>query len=482
MWPPAPAPNREAGIVGSRLYWVGSLALHGALAVFLMALPGLGAVQQARSAATEAAAVERRLKDTETRALQQGVRELEQIRRLMDALAGPAAESERPQAASAPAAPTDLAARAQALAAAIEAADRRLQIAELARLTRVPPAEAARQLDAEAKARPPAAPPAEAPAEKVARLQRHAQDVLQRAQAVRAAPEQGVRLARPPLPQRQLALGGGGDADRPTVGGKPGGVADGTAAGVGSEGGRHALGETRLPPPGRGDGLAAASSQAAPGNGLAPTPRPAGPARGAMPSDRHELVARAGPAGTEPAVGPGAGGRTIGPHGVYADRVYLDSWYVIGPFEGRGAQSMQLRYPPEDGVDLEASYRGLEGRLLGWAYASRGFYPFVPPDRAENAVYYAYTELRVAQPLDLWMSFAADDDLKVWLNGQPVWHSEPADKPWYRMPFYFAHEQAASMALAEGSRRVRLEPGVHRMLVKLYNRHNYAFFSIVLSP
>lgn len=466
-----------------------SLAGHAALALLLSAMPGLGAVQQARSAASQAAAVERRLQETETRALQQRVRELEQMRRLMDALAGPpgaAAEPERPQAASAPvapAAPTDLAARAQALAAAIEAADRRLQTAELSRLLRVSPAEAARQLDAEAKARPPATPAAETAAEKIARLQRQAREVLQRAQAVRSAQEQGVRLARPPLQQRRLALGAGGDADRPTAGGKPGGVADGSAAGFGSEGSRHALGETRLTPPGRGDNLSAAAAPTV--GSLVPgstAPRPAGPARQATAGDRHELVAAAGAPGTEPAVGPGAGGRTIGPGGIHAERIYLDSWYVIGPFEGRGAQSMQLAYPPEDGIDLEASYRGLDGRLLGWTYASRGFYPFVPPDRAENAVYYAYTELRLAQPQDLWMSFAADDDLKVWLNGQLVWHSEPASKPWYRMPFYFAHEQTASMALSEGARRVRLEPGVHRLLVKLYNQHNYAFFSIVLSP
>ena len=162
--------------------------------------------------------------------------------------------------------------------------------------------------------------------------------------------------------------------------------------------------------------------------------------------------------------------------------MYLDSWYVIGPFEGQGALSMERVYPPEDGVDLEASYRGLDARLLGWRYASRGFYPFVPPDRAENAVYYAYTELRVAHEQTLWFSFASDDDLKVWLDGQLVWHSSPGIKAWHRTPFYFAHEQAASMAMAEGSRRVRLAPGVHRLLVKLYNDYNHTFFSIVLTP
>ena len=76
------------------------------------------------------------------------------------------------------------------------------------------------------------------------------------------------------------------------------------------------------------------------------------------------------------------GGRVFGPDGIFATRVYLDSWYVIGPFAGRGAHSMETAYPPEGDIDLDGVYPGMEGRVLAWRYASRGFYPFVPPDRA----------------------------------------------------------------------------------------------------
>jgi hypothetical protein len=175
-------------------------------------------------------------------------------------------------------------------------------------------------------------------------------------------------------------------------------------------------------------------------------------------------------------------GRVIGPGGPFANRVYFDSWYVIGPFEAQGDDPFETAYPPEESVDLEGSYRGQGGRLLTWRYASRGFYPFVPPERAERAVYYAYTELRLDQARDLWLSLAADDDSMLWLDGRLVWHSERRDKPWYHPPYYLPDEQVASLALVEGERKVRLEAGVHRLLLKLYNDRDRAFFSVVAAP
>jgi hypothetical protein len=140
----------------------------------------------------------------------------------------------------------------------------------------------------------------------------------------------------------------------------------------------------------------------------------------------------------------------IGAGGAFANRIYVDSWYLIGPFEAAGADPLATVHPPEESIDLEGSYRGLGGQVLGWHYASRGFYPFIPPDRAERAVYYAYTELRVDEDRDLWLSLAADDDSMLWLDGRLIWRSERRDKPWYRPPYYLPDEQVASLALSEG--------------------------------
>ncbi len=196
----------------------------------------------------------------------------------------------------------------------------------------------------------------------------------------------------------------------------------------------------------------------------------------------HDFVRYASPPSVDVATLHTAAGRVFGAGGTYAERVYLDTWYVIGPFAGQGDESMQAVYPPEEDVDLDAAYPGLDGRTLSWQFTSRGFYPFIPPDRAENAVYYAWTELRVDDDRDVWLAIAADDDSMMWLDDRLVWVSSPGDKPWYHPPYYLRDELVGSLSLTEGQRRVHLTAGVHRLLFKLYNNTDRTFFSVVLSP
>jgi len=196
----------------------------------------------------------------------------------------------------------------------------------------------------------------------------------------------------------------------------------------------------------------------------------------------HDLVRFLRPPAIDAATLRTGAGRSFGPGGAFATRVYLDSWYVIGPFPGDAANPMATVFPPEEGVDLDGAYRGLGGRLLTWRFASRGFYPFVMPDRSDHAVYYAYTEIRLDRARDLWLSIASDDDSMLWIDGRLAWTSEPGDKPWYRPPFYLRDEQVASLALAEGHRRVHLERGRHALLVKVFNDVDRCFFSVVVAP
>ncbi|MEX0139566.1 hypothetical protein [Janthinobacterium sp. BJB304] len=88
-------------------------------------------------------------------------------------------------------------------------------------------------------------------------------------------------------------------------------------------------------------------------------------------------------------------GRVLGRGGEFANRVYINSWYLIGPFKGkhgRGLSSIHY-YPPEDGIVLDSAYRGKDNRVVQWRYINADSYPLVPPDFAEDAVYYGYTEL-----------------------------------------------------------------------------------------
>ncbi|MGJ7914955.1 hypothetical protein ACI48D_05670, partial [Massilia sp. LXY-6] len=176
-------------------------------------------------------------------------------------------------------------------------------------------------------------------------------------------------------------------------------------------------------------------------------------------------------------------GRKLGPGGPFANRIFLDTWYVIGPFTGHGRGSVDAVYPPERGVDLDAVYYGKNDAPVRWNWQQEPSYPFVPQPRAENAVYYAYTEVAVERDMDMWMSIGADDDSKLWFNDRLVWISgADDDKPWYRAPFYSLHTELAGRNLTEGQRKLHFHKGRNTILFKLYNGMNLMFFSVVLTP
>jgi hypothetical protein len=174
--------------------------------------------------------------------------------------------------------------------------------------------------------------------------------------------------------------------------------------------------------------------------------------------------------------------RWLGAGGPFANRIFLDTWYVIGPFAGHGRDSADAVYPPERGVDLDAVYYGKNDAPVRWNWQQEPSYPFVPRPRAESAVYYAYTEVMVEEDTDMWMHIGGDDDTKLWFNERLVWTSGDGDKPWYRQPFYTLDTQMALLNLTEGQRKLHFHKGRNTILLKLYNGTNLMFFSVVLTP
>gem|GEM_PF-7059341 len=175
-------------------------------------------------------------------------------------------------------------------------------------------------------------------------------------------------------------------------------------------------------------------------------------------------------------------GHRLGAGGQFADRIYLDRWYIAGPFEALGRASLERAYAPEWGVDLDAAYAGKGGRTLGWHYTGDQTYPVEAQPHAENSIYYAYTELRVDQEQEVWLDLGVDDEGKLWLNDMPVWTSDSGDKPWYRQPYYSLRTQLLNLGLVETSLRVRLRAGRNTLLLKHYNASGIKFFSVVLRP
>ena len=536
--------RRLGRVVAGRPYFTGAIVVHGLLAVLLLNVAAFDARKSAQVAAAEAAQTAQRVARTRARDLQHRVARMEAIRAELDPAArplppghddaSPAALAERAQALSDAIDAADREERAADLARlALIPPDeaRRKLAAEASGQTPPPSPETAEQkiarlehrareiaesrrarLDAQREglrvtsAQAHAKPVRHYDPDKALAHTAPASDSTGQAHVAdgipRSMPQQFKAMVRLGGPQGRVGVEGteaGLSVNREHVKGIAGGrnaTADdfgrdsdkagrrravvlegqreksGTNGGIGDHGSGAKQGG-RLDAPAQPEAVRGLAAVRVPGASLDLT--------GNADDGKHELVRVASPPAVDVATLHTAAGRVFGPGGTYAERVYLDTWYVIGPFAGQGDESMAHGYPPEDDVDLDAAYPGPEGRTLTWQFTSRGFYPFIPPDRRDDAVYYAYTELRVDEDRDVWLSIAADDDSMMWLDERLVWVSSPGDKPWYHPPYYLRDELVGSLALTEGQRRVHLAAGVHRLLFKLYNKEDRTFFSVVLS-
>ncbi|WP_296946528.1 hypothetical protein [uncultured Massilia sp.] len=399
------------------------------------------------------ARVERSLAATDKRQMRRELRAMEEIR---DALEQSTGMAPRPRARRGGA--DDPEQQARELARAIEKVEQQVRAAELARLLEIPEAQARKRVQQEAARRPKPVPPKGLPPQAVvAQLARQARDALARRRVQLAQQRQGIAVNQPGtgLGDGRMSGVAGGRGSGGVQSGQPsasvGGRLDALAKGLGME------------PPGTlmGSSLdmssTAFSDQRSYAGYLAPPPVDAGRVRA-------------------------GGGRTIGAGGAYANRIHLDTWYVIGPFEGQGGASRDAVYPPERGVDLDAVYYGKNDLPVRWTWQQDPSYPTIPRPRAEHAVYYAWTEVNVEEDVDLWVSIGADDDSKMWFNDRLVWISADGDKPWYRQAFTAMDAEIGARNLAEGQRKLHFTKGRNTILFKLYNGVDLMFFSVVLAP
>ena len=479
-----------------RPWLIASLAAHGVLAACLVTA---GPVHVAiKRDAGMRAQVARSLQHTEQRQMRRELRTMEEIR---DALAESAGEAggdgkDDGKGGRDAAKPGDPAARARELARQIEQVQQKIRAAEMARLLRIPEAEALKRVRAEEAARPRPAPPKNAaPEAQVAQLAQQARAALAQRRAQLLAQQQGVAVKpdgdKPQLagahladahvvaPQNGKAGQGPGGGKQAGQGGR--GQGNGQMSGQGGQGGRAGGSGSVQNSASRGgtvEALATGLEMGAPG---AITGSSIDMSSSAF-SDTRSFGAYLQPPPVDAATMRTGRGRTIGAGGAYANRIFLDTWYVIGPFEGAGYDSQNAIYPPERGIDLDAVYFGKNHLPVRWTFQQDARYPSVPLPRAENAVYYAYTEVEVDRDMDLWVWIGGDDDTKMWFNDRLVWLSGASlDKPWYRQAFMTLDDEMRTLNLTEGQRRLHFNKGRNTILLKLYNGISLMFYSVVLS-
>jgi hypothetical protein len=132
-------------------------------------------------------------------------------------------------------------------------------------------------------------------------------------------------------------------------------------------------------------------------------------------------------------------------------------WYVLGPFNAPEKSGFNLTFPPEQNVDLKATYDGKDGKSIAWKrfhtadrLGSVDLVAAIAP--VSEAVGYAYAELSAPEAGPAQLRCGADDNLTVWLNGKRV----------------FGREQWLNgIRLDRFITPVQLQQGTNRVLVKI---------------
>ena len=164
--------------------------------------------------------------------------------------------------------------------------------------------------------------------------------------------------------------------------------------------------------------------------------------------------------------------------GTPAKWMYVQDWYTIGPFPNPDRVNIRRKFPPESVVDLDATYVGKDGRTIQWEFMQTRNAPprqswegdtraaAIPPNAEEYGIWYAYAEVFCDVACERWIAIGSDDRSDVWINDVPVWGSSNKLKSW---------------RIDEGFRRIRLEQGRNRILVRIENGWMNLCWSLCIS-
>ena len=146
--------------------------------------------------------------------------------------------------------------------------------------------------------------------------------------------------------------------------------------------------------------------------------------------------------------------------------LYIDTWYVIGPWENKSRIGFAESLPPETLVDLDAIYEGKGGRELRWQFHQSDNIRIKPPAEMESSTYYGYTEVFFEEEMEMLVAVASDDAARIWLNDQLIWQDDGLG-PW---------------RLDEGFRKVVFRKGFNTVLLRIENGPITCTYSVLLCP
>jgi hypothetical protein len=101
---------------------------------------------------------------------------------------------------------------------------------------------------------------------------------------------------------------------------------------------------------------------------------------------------------------------------------WVSDWKVIGPFDNKDRLGFEKVFPPEQSIDLNAEYDGLNGKVKWQDFKATGDYGLVdmnkPFGSLKEVTGYAYTEFYAEKTRPVELRIGCKNGWKVWLNGK----------------------------------------------------------------
>lgn len=165
-------------------------------------------------------------------------------------------------------------------------------------------------------------------------------------------------------------------------------------------------------------------------------------------------------------------GRIISKQGLKKSNFYIDTWYIMGPFDNKYQTNINASFLPESDRDLDTQTIGMMPNLpLRWVYVRsprqriEPDFSNVPNNMAPNdCVYYGRAEIWVEDAGKYFVSVGSDDFGKLWVNGKKIWESR---------------KEAKSYRADEETLEIDFVKGVNDLLFRCTNRGGTMGWSVV---
>ena len=103
----------------------------------------------------------------------------------------------------------------------------------------------------------------------------------------------------------------------------------------------------------------------------------------------------------------------------------IRNWHVVGPFDNSNDEGYNRVYPPEQKIDLQATYTGANGQPIRWQKAAPNNKEYLDFTKIfkdnEVGIVYALTRLKAKKDAIIPLLLGSNDAAVVWVNGQEIY-------------------------------------------------------------